>query len=234
MVMRRILLAVLAAATATAASCTSDSPPSTEPLPDGGALLRDAATAAKDIGSAHFTLSVNGEIPTITVHSAEGDLTRQGGPAGAAKGKVSMELFGNLFDGEFVVVNDRVYIKGPTGGFQQLPAVLLSNVYDPSAILDPQRGIANVLANVQNAKTEGVEDLSGTPTFRVSGRVSKDVVASIVPGVQSDVDITFWLRQDNKQPVRASVTVPGADGKTGTVVVTLSDVNKPVTITPPA
>jgi lipoprotein LprG len=234
MVMRRILLAVLAVAAVAVAGCTPDSPARTEPLPDGGALLGEAATAARDISSAHFTLSVDGTIPAITVHSAEGDLTRQGGPAGAAKGQVSMELFGNLFDGEFVVVNDRVYIKGPTGGFQQLPAALLANVYDPSAILDPQRGIANVLANVQNAKTEGVEDLSGTPTFRVSGRVGKDAASSIVPGIESDVDIKFWLRRDNRQPVRASVTMPGADGKTGTVVVTLSDVNKPVTITPPA
>lgn len=232
MVMRRILLA--AVATMALAGCTADPPARTESLPDGASLLKDATAAAKDISSAHFTLSVDGTIPAITVHSAEGDLTRQGGTSGAAKGQVSMELFGNLFDGEFVIVDDLVYIKGPTGGFQQVPSMLLANVYDPAAILDGERGIANVVGNVRNPRTEGTEELSGTPTYRVSGQVTKDVVSSLVPGVTTDVDITFWLRQDSKQPVKAAVRMPAGDGKTGTVVVTLSEVNKPVTITPPA
>jgi lipoprotein LprG len=43
------------------------------------------------------------------------------------------------------------------------------------------------------------------------------------------VDITFWLRADSKQPVKASVKLPNS----ATVDVTLSNVDKPVSITPP-
>src|SRR5439155_8705309 len=103
-----------------AAACTSKS----NPPPDNGdqdpvALLRDSAAAMKDVKSAHFSLKVNGSINGLSVHSAQGDLTKEGGPSGAAKGTVNMELLGNLFEGEFVLVGDSIYIKGPTGPYQQ-------------------------------------------------------------------------------------------------------------------
>jgi lipoprotein LprG len=233
--LRRILLVTLAftAAVATAACSSSDDPPSDSgSLPDAAGLLKDAAAATAEITSAHFTLTVNGKVPGLDVKTAEGDLTREGDSAGAAKGNVSMELLGDLFEGEFVLVDDSLYIKGPTGGWQKLPASMVRSLYDPAAILDPERGVANVLGKVQNAKTEGSEDIDGVSTYRVRGRVAKDVVTALVPGVTSDVDIVFWLRQDGEhQPVKASVLVP-AEGDP-TVDVTLSDVNKQVSITAP-
>jgi lipoprotein LprG len=226
MVVRRILLGTLAVVAAVTAGCSSNDKPATGgSLPDGGSLLNDAATATGNIKTAHFTLKANGEIPSIPVHSAEGDLTREG----AAKGKINMTLLGQLFEGEFVLVNGTIYIKGATGGYQQLPASLISNLYDPGAILNSEKGIAKVLASVQNARTEGKESVDGTPAYKVSGRVSKDVVTGLVPGVDSDVDITFWLREDNKLPVKASVKMPGNT----TVDVTLSNVDQPVSITAP-
>lgn len=229
--MRRILLVTLALATAAATACSSEEPAADGGgnLPDGQELLRDAAKSTADIRSAHFTLAVNGEIPGLSVKSAEGDLTREGGPSGAAKGTVSMDLMGSLFEGEFVLVDDSLFVKGPTGGYQELPASMVRSLYDPAAILDPDKGIANVLENVTDARTEGSEDVDGVSTYRVTGRVTKDVVATLVPGIDSDVDITFWLRQDDgHQPVKASVEVPQ-----GTVDVTLSDIDKQVEITAP-
>ena len=228
--MRRILLVTLALTAAVATACSAEDPPATDGnLPDGKALLQDAAASTADIKSAHFTLAVNGEIPGLSVKSAEGDLTREGGAAGAAKGTVSMDLMGSLFEGEFVLVEDSLYIKGPTGDYQELPASMVRSLYDPAAILDPDKGIAKVLRSVQNPRTEGSEDIDGVSTYRVVGRVTKDVVSSLVPGIDSDVDITFWLRQDDgHQPVKASVKVPQ-----GTVDVTLSDIDKQVDITAP-
>jgi lipoprotein LprG len=230
--MRRILLVTLALTAAVTTACSSDEPAAGGSQPDGAALLKDAAAATADITSAHFTLKVNGKVPGLSVREADGDLTREGGPAGAAKGTVSMQLMGSLFEGDFVLVDDALYIKGPTGDFQKLNASLVRSLYDPAAILDPDRGIAKVLASVQNPKTEGTEDIDGTATDKVTGRVTKDVVSTLVPGIDSDVDITFWLRKDGEhQPVKASVKVPG-DGDP-TVDVTLTDVDEPVTITAP-
>ncbi|MBM7772178.1 lipoprotein LprG [Actinokineospora baliensis] len=235
MVKRGWVVAVLALVGALVTGCTSDEPTGGGGgnLPDGTALLRDASTATKAIKSAHFTLKVNGTVSAIPVQNAEGDLTREGGPSGAAKGTVKLTLLGQLIEGEFVLVDDSLYIKGPTGGFQKYPASLSSNIYDPSAILDPDKGIANVLGKIQNPRTESKESLEGTSVYKVSGKATKDVVSAVVPGVNSDVDITVWVREDNKQPVKASVTLPSGEGQTATVDLTLSDVDKPVTITAP-
>jgi lipoprotein LprG len=230
--MRRILLVTLALTAAVATACSSDDPPASGSLPDGAGLMTDASAATEDIRSAHFALQVNGEVPGLPVKNAEGDLTREGGPEGAAKGTVSMDFMGSLFEGEFVLVDDTLYLKGPTGGYQELSATLVRNLYDPAAILDPERGIAKVLSSVQNPKTEAEEEVEGVATYKVTGRVAKDVVTSLVPGIDSDVDITFWVRADgDHQPVKASVHVPGEGDPT--VDVTLSEVNKPVTISAP-
>jgi lipoprotein LprG len=229
--MRRILLVTLAFVTAATTACSSDDKPAdTSSLPDGAGLLKASAASTADIKSAHFTLVVNGEVPDLPVKKAEGDLTREG-KNGAAKGTVSMNLLGSLFEGEFVLV-DSLYIKGPTGGWTKVPASYAKNLYDPAAILEPDHGIAKVLSSVRNAKTEGTEDIDGVSTYRVSGDVTKDVVADLVPGIDSDVDITFWVREDGgHQPVKASVKM-GLKGNP-TVDVTLSDIDKQVTITAP-
>jgi lipoprotein LprG len=231
--MRRILLVTLALTTAFASACSSDDKPAdTGSLPDGSGLLKESAASTADIRSAHFTLTVNGEVPDLPVKKAEGDLTREGDAGGAAKGTVSMELLGDLFEGDFVLVDDSLFIKGPTGGWQKLPASMVRSLYDPAAILDPDLGVANVLAKVRNAKTEGTEDIDGVSTYRVTGNVTKDVVEKLVPGVGSDVDITFWVRQDDgHQPVKASVKM--ALKGDPTVDVTLSDIDKQVSITAP-
>jgi lipoprotein LprG len=233
MVMRRILVTLLAFAATSVAACSSDEGGAEgSSLPDAAGLLAAAAKSTAQIKSAHFTLTVNGKVPGLDVQSAEGDLTRADGGAGAAQGTVKMTLFGSLFEGDFVIVDDKAYIKGPTGGYQTLPASLIANLYDPAAILDPSRGVANVLSNVEDPNTETAEDVDGVATYRVKGKAGKDVVANLVPGVNSDVDVTFWLKKDgDHQPVKASVAVP-ADGSP-TVDVTLSDVDKPIEITAP-
>jgi lipoprotein LprG len=228
---RRILFASLALVVAATTACTSDDSGG-DSLPDGAGLLEEAAATTAKITSAHFTLAVNGEVPGLDVSSADGDLTREGGGGGAARGTVSMTLLGQLFEGEFVLVDEKVWIKGPTGDYQELPAAMVVNLYDPAAILDPERGVANVLSNVREPKTEGAEDVDGVSTYRVQGKASRDVIAPLVPGIDSDVDITFWVNQDDgHQPVKATVAVP-AEGSP-TVDVTLSDVGKQVDITPP-
>jgi lipoprotein LprG len=232
MFMRRILFWTLALTAALVTGCTSSDspPPASGSLPDVASLLKDAATATSAITSVHFTVQANGTVPGMSVQNLAGDLTKQGNPSGSAKGIGTLSVGGQLVQVDFVLVNSSLYIKGPTGTFQQIPAALSAKVYDPAAVLDPNHGISKVLSSIQNPKTEATENVGGTSTFKVSGKIGKDVVAGLLPGVQSDADISFWLQAAGKHlPVKASAKVAG-----GSVDVMLSDVDKPVTVTPPA
>ncbi|GAB3475195.1 LppX_LprAFG lipoprotein [Amycolatopsis cihanbeyliensis] len=226
---RRILAGALALGLAVVAGCSSDEP-ADEQLPDGPLLIEAAATAMGSVNSAHFGIEVRGDIPGLSVRGLEGDLTKEGGPSGGAKGTGTLDQGGQLVEVEFVLAGDTLYLKGPTGDFQEIPVQLSSAVYDPSAVLDPERGIAKVLGSMRNPTTEAREEVDGTPAYKVTGTVAKDVLGELVPGVPSDADIAFWLRAEGERlPVKATATF----GEGQSVDVRLSEVNKPVTVNPP-
>lgn len=236
----RILAGLLALVTAVfVVGCSSDDSDQRpdKPLPKAGTLLDAAAAAVADIDSAHVSLRTTGKIPELRVSSLDADLTRKGKKV-AAKGSGKMRVMSQLVSVEFVLTGGTLYVKGPTGGFQKIPAALSSSVYDPSALLDPKRGISKVLRSVRGAKTVAAEKVRGTPAFKVTGSVPEKVIGGLLPGVSSRADVTFWLaKADGHRPVKAVVSFPGKkgdDGKPAKVIVTLSDVNKPVEITPPA
>ena len=146
---RRILtsgfVAALLALTACTSSGSSGVPTAITPTPTE--LLASSATAMSEVTSTHFAITVDGQLPTITVQQAEGDLTA----AGDAQGMASIVQFGQLIEAEFVLVDGQLYLKGPTGGFTQVPAALAGELYDPSAILNSDTGVAKVLSSVTDA-----------------------------------------------------------------------------------
>ncbi|MFJ6669471.1 LppX_LprAFG lipoprotein [Actinosynnema sp. NPDC091369] len=189
-------------------------------LPDGPGLLAKASAGMKSVTSTHFTIKVDGELPGVTVKDAEGDLNAEGQSQGRAK----VEQFGQLIEVEYVLVEQDLYFKGPTGGFTKLPAALAGQVYDPTAILDPDKGVARVLADARDAKT--VSDDGGVAV--VEATVPRDVVAGLVPGIDADVASQFSLKDERLQ--KALFTLPSG----AKVTIELSDFNKPVTVSPPA
>jgi lipoprotein LprG len=218
---RLVVLGVLGLVAA--AGCSSSTDTGTPP-PDGAALLKEASETMKTVNSATFALTVTGQVPGVPVKEVSGDLNR----AGEAKGNAKLDQFGQTFEVEFVLFDKKLYIKGITGSWQEFGDA--SKIYDPSAILDPDRGVAKLLASIQSPVSEGREDVGGIKTVRVSGKVAKDIVTGLVPGVQSDVNVKVWVKDEaGKQPVRAQVEIsPG-----NTVDITLSEVNKPVAVTKP-
>lgn len=220
------------------AGCTgggSDEHPD-ESLPKAATLLADGADSIADINSTHVSLETSGDIPDLQVQSLDGDLHRTDDQI-EAKGSGKMTEMGQLVEVEFVLSNDALYLKGPTGDFQKLPSEVSSAVYDPSALLDPDTGIAKVLHSMKGAKTVSEEQVQDTSTYKVTGTVSGKTIGELLPGVSSKADVTFWLAEsENHRPVKATVNLPDAGGQdddAGKVVVTLSDVNEPVTVTPP-
>jgi lipoprotein LprG len=196
-------------------------------LPAGPTLVSDAATAMKAVTSAHLKIDTDGQTASIPIKSAEGDLTRDGD----AKGSIKLVVLTALLQLDFVVVGNDYYIKGVTGGWQKASAADVATYYDPSAVLDPDKGVANVLATATDAVTEGSETINSVDTYRVAVKLDSTAVTAIVPGVPAGVSGKIWLAKDTKQLVQAVLTLPGATA--GTVTITLSDLDKPVTVSAP-
>lgn len=178
--------------------------------------MKKSATAMAAVKTVEFALANSG-VPTVPVKNAEGTLTR----AGDAKGKVQVQLLG-LQELEFVLVGDGVYLKGVTGGFTKTyTRAQLAAIYDPSKIIT---GVPQLLSSATNAQVKGEEDGHYTVTVTLDAATLK----TIVPGVTAAVNGTLWIDTATSRLLRADLPLTG-----GTVTVTLSDYDAPVTITPP-
>ena len=227
----RPVLALLAALVAVT-SCTSSHDKKAEPaagLPDGGTLLTDSATAMRDIKTAKFLITADGAISGLSLRRAEGTLTREGD----AQGTAQIEQAGTNVDLTFVIVGDKIYIKGPTGGYQALPLSLAASVYDPSAILNPDKGVAKLLTTATDAKTEAAEAVEGTDAWRVAITANGADLSTIIPGVTGNTPGKVWLGKQDKRLHKAVFTLPADGGATGTVTVTFQEFDAPATIKAP-
>jgi lipoprotein LprG len=229
---RRRLFAVLAAlstAAALVAGCSSSSSQSsTQSLPDAATLLKESAQTTRDLKSVHLELGVAGQIKELPIKTLSGDLTNA--PTVAAQGKAKITMTGSDVDADFVVIDGILYVAlTPNSWIDLGPA---ADIYDVSAILNPDTGLANVLANFSDAKSEATETVNGVETVRVTGKVSADAVNKIAPQIAATGPVpgTAWIRKDgNHELVRAKLEPsPG-----NSIQMTLSDWGKPVTVTKP-
>jgi lipoprotein LprG len=232
--MQTRLLAIFAALFATIAliaGCSSKSQDSSKELPDAATLLKESSETTKSQSSVHLKLTVQGEIKELPIESLEGDLTNA--PAVAAQGKANILFLGQKLEGvDFVVADGNLFGAITAGGnFQDFgPA---ADIYDVSAILNPDTGLANVLASFSDPKTDGRETINGVDAVRVTGNVSAEAVNKIAPqiGATGPVPGTAWMREDgNHELVQAKLEpTPG-----NSITMTTSDWGKPVTVTKPA
>jgi lipoprotein LprG len=231
--MQTRLLAIFAALVATIAliaGCSSKSQDSTKPLPDAATLLKQSSDTTKSESSVHLKLAVQGQIKDLPIESLDGDLTNT--PAVAAQGTANIVFLGQRLEGVgFVVADGNLFAALTKGSFQDLgPA---ADIYDVSAILNPDTGLANVLANFSNPNADGRENLNSVDTVRVTGAVSADAVNKIAPQLAASgpVPATAWIREDgNHELVQAKLEpTPG-----NSLTMTCSDWGKSVTVTKPA
>lgn len=205
-------------------ACTPDEARSSETLPPGDTLVKESAAAMGEIKTTQFLIQAEGEIAGLALRRAEGTLTREG----SAKGTAQVEQSGTAVGLEFVIVGDEIHLKGPTGGYQTLPLTLASSVYDPSAILDPDRGIAKVLGSATGVTTEASEPVDGKDAWRVAATTTGADLAGLIPGMTNSIPARLWIADADKRLLKATFTLSG-----GTVTVTFKEFDAPVTISAP-
>ncbi|HYO01604.1 MAG TPA: LppX_LprAFG lipoprotein [Mycobacterium sp.] len=210
------------------AGCSS-STKSDAPLPDGASLLKDSDETTRKQQSVHLELTVTGKIAELPVETLSGDLTNT--PLVAAQGKASIIAFGQTFkDVDFVVADGELYGALTPGSFTNFgPA---ADIYDVSKILNPDVGLANVLANFSEAKSEGRETINGVDTVKVSGKVTAEAVNGLAEvGATGAVPATAWIKEDGDHDLVQAKLDPSQGNS---VQMTLSDWGKSVTVTKPA
>ena len=224
------IFAVLFTAIALVAGCSSKSQDSSNPLPDAATLLKQSSETTKSQPSVHLKLTVQGEIKELSIESIEGGLTNT--PAVGAQGTANIVFLGQRLEGvDFSVVDGTLYAALTKGSYQDLgPAV---DIYDVSAILNPDTGLANVLANFSGPKADGRETLNGVDTVRVTGTVSGEAVTKIAPQIPATGPIpgTAWIKEDGDHALVQAKLEPTPGNS---VTMTLTDWGKPVTVTKPA
>ena len=224
-----IFAALFAAITLVVGCSKADN--SSKALPDAATLLKESSQTTKGQTSVHLKLVVQGEIKDLPIESLEGDLTNA--PAVAAQGKANILFLGQKLEGvDFVVADGNLYGAITAGGsFQNFgPAV---DIYDVSVILDPNKGLANVLANFSDPKADGRETLNGVDTVRVTGNVSAAAVNSIAPQIAATGPVpgTAGIREDGDHSLVQAKLEPTPGNS---VTMTLTDWGKPVTVNKPA
>jgi lipoprotein LprG len=225
----RRIIAIVATLLAAALLVSSCSKKSSDPLPDAAGLLKQSIATTKALTSAHLEIVVNGKIDGLPIKKLSGDLTNV--PAVAISGSSTISMGGSDVDVQLVVLDGTLYAAlTPNSWLDMGPAV---EVYDPSVILNPDAGLANMLAAISDPKSEGLETVGGVSTVKITGKVSADAVNKLIPQLKASgpIPATAWIEKDApNQLVQAQVDQ--SDGNN--VQLTLSEWDKPVTVTKPA
>jgi lipoprotein LprG len=234
---RRGVLAAIVAATLPAflVGCSSSKggsgPTTPANLPAAAGLLTASQTAMQQVKSAKFHLAGKGSIAGIEVDSADGTITSDGKAQGTAK----VVENGTLASIDLVVIGGTIYIKGPTGGFAKLPAGAAGGFFDPSQILSPNQGLAQLMQFATDARTVGEETVDGVDAYKVEAQLDGALVSHLMPiTAVNKVDGTLWIAKDDNKLVQIAVTAPQVGGKSAQLTLSLSDFGVQTNITPPA
>jgi len=231
---RAAALAAVALTATALVGCSSSSDSSSgdtsgAPLPDAKTLLEQSAQNTRDVKSAHLELTVEGKIDGLPIKTLSGDITNA--PAVAAKGKTQLSLGGgDLVDAEFVVIDSDLIASLDPGVWSNFGKA--ADIYDVSVILNPQTGLANILANFSDAKADGRETINGVQTVKVTGTVTGDAVNKIAPKLSKTDGVpgTAWIKEDGGHELVQAKLEPSPGNS---VQMTLSKWNEPVEVTKP-
>lgn len=192
---------------------------------DAAQVMRQAAQAMGDLQSVAFTVESEGTTPVIV---KGGDLKLLRG--GDAEGTLTVEQQGQNVEMKVVAVGESIYLDAGTGGWRKLPKALAASMYDPSAVLDPERGIAKLLESAAGAEPQAVEKVDGVEAYRVGATLPKDRVSGLVPGIGADLEGQVWVNKADHRLVRVRGAFP--EGK-GAVVISFTEFDAPYEISAP-
>jgi lipoprotein LprA len=201
--MKLILAAVLLLAVPFAACSGDDDDDGGEATPpaDAGAVLSAAAERFEALSSFHFDLehSTGGTeiVQDLLMQEASGEVEEPN------RLRADLQVDSPLGDVDVsvVAIGEQVWLD-IFGDYQEIPDVSVVEIFDPN------QGIPNVAANIEDATIAGSEDLGGETTDIVEGTVAAEYLAGIAPIADSGEDVTVrvWVGRETNLIHRVVVT----------------------------
>lgn len=165
-------------------------------------LVRDAHDDTAALNSAHLRIDALGNTDKSRFVYAYGDLIEK--PSAKAQGRIKGKVSGMLMETDFKVINNIIYAK-PTGN-TWIAMGKATDVYDISATLDPERGLAKIISEIQDPHGEGSENVDEVNTEKIVGKVSGEYLKFIDAHADGDYDVVIWVERKNPHHlVRAMV-----------------------------
>lgn len=195
-----------------------------EDVPAADATIPDAAAAMAEVENVRFSLEVDGEVAGLDVSSAEGVVTS----GGESEGSGVITALGMDVEVDYVIVGETAYVKGFTGGWQEVPVGDESLPYDPTVILSPDRGIAPLLAAYDSAEPVGTEEVDGVEAHRYEVVFDPETFARFIPAEGEWNTADVWFDTETLRVVKAEFSQGDA-----TVTLRLTDYDESVTVEAP-
>ena len=204
-----------------------------EPEESAAELLDRAKTTLDEAESAHFVLtSENAPTSGTLLVGGEGDIARPS----SFEGTLKVLAMGSTVDLEVVSVDGTVYAQLPfTSGFSEVDPAQFG-FGDPGALLDPDTGISQLLADADDAELGDEGRVDGEVVREVSADLPGDLVEQILTSADpsTPVQARFSIASESGELRRAELTGPffSADDQ-ATYTLDLSDFGADVEISAP-
>ncbi len=209
--------------------------PEASPEPDAAQLLRAAAENSQAPQSFHFKLAFDGastpEGPPVK--SAEGDVHRPSDVR--AVGLLRSDNL--LVEVDYVAVGGRIFVKGATGGWQEVPAALAGGLFNPSAMFAPETGLFALLPRGAGARVTGKPGRGSDASYVIGARFDTEVLRPFLSSVRrgQPLQAILWIGAQDHRLRRAVMTGRMYDaGKDTSATIELSAFDQPVRIERPS
>lgn len=231
-------------ATSGATSTSGATPTSGAALPQAAQVIAQSVKQTKTLHSVHIALTAT-NVPTLQVSNVNADVTnlpQSGGGRAVGDAQFRLTPDAPFVPTSFVVQNKTFYTKNSDGSYKSVGPS--EKIYDPGVILDTDKGLSNVISNVQNPQVQGRETINGVATVKVTGTIDPKVTGPVVPGLGKGggpMPITLWIADEPTPttPLPSDAAAPSSgpnlvrmeiNKDQGSVDVTLSAWSQPVTI----
>jgi lipoprotein LprA len=199
---------------------------------DAATILKSAADALRKVTGIHVSLAVQGNVPNLLVTKLDSDISTT--PQTVATGTATLLVGKSAQDAKFIFVDNHLYSDlGQPGSYTDFGDG--KSIYNVSVLLDPDKGLANVLSKLQGGSVAGTDQINGVATTKITGKSSADDIATLAGNKLTAQDVTTvpttaWIATDGSFHLVQLQMKPTPDTS---VTLTMSDWGKQVTATKP-